>query len=290
MNITFIGLGIMGQAMASNLLKNKTPLIVYNRSLEKTEPLKALGAKVATNIAEAVSDADLVISMLADPIAVRELFFASDGVLSHMKAEATWIDCSTVDPNFSRKAAVLAQEQNILFIDAPVAGSKPQAEAAVLSFFVGASHQTIAPFENILLQMGQKIIPFEKVGQGSAFKMVVNMLLGQAMVVFSEAIQLGLKLGIDPDFLLNTLPKLPVTAPFTAFKTDNIRSNEYPAEFPLELMLKDLRLATASYTDAGKRLPMAEAAKAQFEAADQAGLGRADFSAVHQYLAALSTK
>ena len=169
-------------------------------------------------------------------------------------------------------------------LNTPAAGSKLQAAAGVLSFFVGTTKEEIAPYEELLLKMGQKVIPFGKVGQGSAFKMVVNMLLGQSMVIFSEALRLGMALDIDEEFLLNTLPKLPVTAPFTAFKTDNIRSNSYEPHFPLELMLKDMRLATQSYSHEGKRLPMAEKAKALFEKAAEAGLGRLDFSAVHKEL------
>ena len=110
------------------------------------------------------------------------------------------------------------------------------------------------------------------------------MLLGQSMIVFSEALQLGSALGIDQEFLLNTLPKLPVTAPFTALKTDNIRTESYEPHFPLELMLKDMRLATQSFENNGKRLPLAESAKALYEQANEAGLGRADFSAIHEYL------
>ncbi|MDC7998118.1 NAD(P)-dependent oxidoreductase [Gilvibacter sediminis] len=284
MKITFIGLGIMGQAMATNLLKNGTALTVYNRSLEKAEPLKALGATVAQSAKEAVAEADLVISMLADPSAVEQTFLSESGILKHMKSGSTWIDCSTVDPEFSRLSAAAAQKSGVAFIDAPVAGSKPQAEAAVLSFFVGTTAEGIAPFESLLLQMGQKVIPFDTVGHGSSFKMVVNMLLGQSMVIFSEAIQLGTALNIDPEFLLKTLPKLPVTAPFTALKTDNISNNTYPTHFPLEHMLKDLRLATQAYSSAGKRLAVAETVKAQFEGAAEAGRTRQDFSAIHAYL------
>lgn len=281
MNITFIGLGIMGREMVTNLLETQISLTVYNRTLETAKAFKAKGAKVALTLSEAVSDADLVISMLSTPAAVEQVFLSADGALSKMRSGSTWIDCSTVDPAFSRKCDQIANQHKINFTDAPVAGSKPQAAAAALSFFTGATEEQIQPYKEILLAMGQKVIPFDKVGQGSAFKMVVNMLLGQSMVIFCEALELGNSLDLDQDFLLNTLPKLPVTAPFTAFKTDNIRSGNYPPDFPLELMLKDMRLATFAYANEGKRLSMAETAKSAFERANEAGYGRADFSAVY---------
>ncbi|MEM6768962.1 MAG: NAD(P)-dependent oxidoreductase [Bacteroidota bacterium] len=285
MKVTFIGLGIMGSRMAANLLKQGTELTVWNRTLAAANIPELQGATVADSIQGAVAGAEVVFSMLSTPEAVATCFFGKTGALAKMDQGAMWVDCSTVNPAFSRRAAQEANTAKVRFIDAPVAGSKPQAEAAQLAFFLGADSATFAPIRHCLEAMGTKIIPFGTAGQGSAFKMVVNMMLAQSMVVFSEAVLLGERLGIDREFLLNTIPKLPVIAPFTAFKADAIRHDDYAVNFPLELLLKDLHLATTSAYAVGQPLPLANLTKELYAAANRAGLGREDFAAVFRQLA-----
>ncbi|MEL7160245.1 MAG: NAD-binding protein, partial [Bacteroidota bacterium] len=176
---------------------------------------------------------------------------------------------------------------DVRFVDAPVAGSKPQAAGAQLAFFVGAGAEddllvSIRPF---LESMGAKVITFGQVGQGSAFKMLVNVMLAQSMVIFSESVLLGETLGLDRDFLLNTLPGLVVSAPFTKFKAEMIRADDYEVQFPLEWMHKDIHLATTTAYEAGRPLLLANLTKEIFAAARAAGMGRLDFSAVHRQLA-----
>jgi len=158
------------------------------------------------------------------------------------------------------------------------------AEDAQLAFFLGAGADTVESIRPDLELMSAKIIPFGKVGQGSAFKMVVNMMLAQSMVVFSEALQLGESLGVEREFLLNVIPGLPVIAPFTRFKVDAIRKNQYDVNFPLELILKDLHLATLSAYEVNQPLPLANLTKELYAGANKAGMGGLDFAAVHRFL------
>ncbi len=285
MNITFAGLGIMGSRMAANLLKQNFSVTVWNRSPAATEPLRELGATVAASLPEAVRDADLVISMLATPEVVASLFLVPGGALETMQKNAFWLDCTTVNPSFSRRCAAAAQERGLRFVDAPVAGSKPQAAAAQLAFFVGATAAEIAPFRPLLEAMGNKIIPLRERGQGAAFKMLVNIMLAQSMLIFSEAVLLGEKLGLGKDFLLDVLPGLVVSAPFTKFKAEMIRADNYDVQFPLEWMHKDLHLAGITAYEEGQPLYLAGLTKEIFAAAREAGMGRLDFAAVHRYLA-----
>ena len=136
MNVTFLGLGIMGSRMAANLLKNGVSLTIYNRSIDKTKELEANGAAVAASPAEAVKEADVVFSMLSKPEVVAEVAGGEAGFLTTMKPNALWVDCTTVNPSFSLEARQMAQDHQVRFLEAPIAGTKPHAANAELVFFV----------------------------------------------------------------------------------------------------------------------------------------------------------
>ncbi len=284
MKITFLGLGIMGSRMAANLLKSGVNLTVWNRTPAAVNTPELTRAKSMVNLQDSVRDADVVYSMLSTPEVVRECFFGEDGAMKAMKANALWVDCTTVNPSFTRTVAEEAQKMNIQFFDAPVAGSKPQAEAAQLAFFVGANDAKILPIKPHLEAMGAKVVPFGKVGLGSAYKMLVNVMLAQSMVIFSESVLLGEALGLDRNFLLDMIPSLPVIAPFTKFKKEAMRNDDYPVNFPLEWMHKDLHLATLTAYEADQPLYLANLTKEIYAGAKRDGMGRLDFSAVHRYL------
>lgn len=295
MKITFIGLGIMGTEMATHLLthskEHNFELTLYNRSQEATKELENKGAKVAKSVKEAVQDADIVFSMLANPEAVESVFFGENETnnenakaLSSMKQNAFWVDCSTVNPSFSLKSFEQAKKHNIKFIDAPVAGSKPQAKNKELVFFVGAKKEELEKIEPYLLLMGSKIIPLGEIGKGSSFKMIVNIMLAQSMLIFSESVLLGEAMGLSREFLLDTLPNLAVSAPFTKFKAEKIKEDDYEVQFPLELMHKDLHLATLTAYEKNQTLFLANLTKEVFADAKKEGLGRLDFSAIHKFL------
>lgn len=284
MKITFVGLGIMGSRMAANLLKNGVDLTVFNRSKAPVKALVAKGAKTAATLGEAVANADIVFTMLSTPEVVRQTFLDENGALTKMKRKALWVDCTTVNPSFSKTAETIATHQGIRFVDAPVAGTKPHAENALLSFFVGANGELLEEIHPYLNMMGQKIIPLDSIGQGASFKMLVNIMLAQSMVIFSEAVLLGEKMGLDKDFLLNVLPSLVVTAPFTKFKANMIKNDSYEVMFPLEWMHKDLHLAAVTAYELQQPLYLANLAKEIFAEANKKGMGRLDFAAVHRYL------
>ncbi len=284
MKITFIGLGIMGSRMAANLLKSDVALTVYNRSEEPTKLLEQGGAKVAATIPEAVADADIVFSMLSTPEVVRTVFLGENGALMQMKKGAIWADCTTVNPSFSMEAKVMADQYGIHFLDTPVAGTKPHAENAELVFFVGGNAEKLISIQAYLDMMSKKVMHLGEVSKGASFKMLVNVMLAQSMLIFSETVLLGEKMGLDKDFLLNALPNLVVSAPFTKFKAEMIRANDYSVQFPLEWMYKDLHLATTTAYEHQQPLYLANLTKEVFAAATQNGMGRLDFAAIHQYL------
>lgn len=285
MKVTFIGLGIMGSRMAKNLLQHDTDITVYNRSKAPVETLVEMGAKTAASPNEAVQDADVVFTMLSTPEVVESVALTADGFLKYMSPETIWVDSSTVNPNFSRKAAAIAKRNNVQFLDAPVAGTKPHAENAELVFFVGGEKSALTTVEPLMNRMGKKVMHIGKIGMGASFKMLVNAMLAQSMLIFAEAVQLGEKMGMDKDFLLNSLPNLVVSAPFTKAKAEMIRNDDYSVMFPLEWMQKDLHLAALTAYEHQQPLYMVNVAKEIYAAAIQEGFSREDFAAVYKVIA-----
>lgn len=284
MKITFVGLGIMGCRMASHLIAQDLNVTVFNRSKAAVDELVAAGANTAETLSAAVADADIVFSMLSTPEVVKTTFWGADGALTHMKGGAVWVDCTTVNPSFSRESAQVAQQHGVSFVDAPVAGTKPHAEKAELAFFVGGTAEQVAIIRPLLEHMGNKIMHAGDTGKGAAFKMLVNIMLAQSMLIFSEATLLGEKLGFDKDFLLSTLPNLVVSAPFTKSKAEMVRQGDYEVQFPLEWMHKDLHLATLTAYELNQPLYLANLTKELYAEARRKGMGRLDFAAIHRFL------
>lgn len=284
MKITFIGLGIMGSRMATNLAQNNVKLTVYNRTKYENNLFKDSNVVVANSIESAVQEADIVFSMLSTPNAVENVFFGKEKALNSMKKDAIWIDCSTVNPSFSLKAFKEAKLNNVQFLDAPVAGSKPQAQNAELVFFVGGDKKTLSKVEPYLNFMGKKVLQIGGTGKGTSFKMLVNIMLAQSMLIFSEAVLFGEKMGIEKEFLLDLLPNLVVSAPFTKFKAKGIKNKNYEVQFPLEWMHKDLHLATLTAYEENQPLFLANLTKEIYADANKNGLGRLDFSAIFKHL------
>ena len=284
MNVSFIGLGIMGSRMAHNLLANGVSLTVYNRTASAMEPLVAAGAQAAPSAQACVEAADIVFTMLATPEVVAEVAFGQEGFVGKMKPRALWIDCSTVDPTFTRSMGKTAVEAGIRFLEAPVAGSKPQAAAAQLAFFCGGDVSIVEEVKPLLLYMGGKVLPLGEVGMGASLKVLINSMLAQSMLVFAETVALGERLGMSPEFLLDFLPNLPVIAPFVKAKVEKMKTGVYDADFPLSWMQKDLHLVCKAAYEADTPLLLANMAKEAFMAAKQGGFAQNDFSAIYAYL------
>jgi 3-hydroxyisobutyrate dehydrogenase/glyoxylate/succinic semialdehyde reductase len=285
MKIGFIGLGIMGSRMAANLQRKGHELVVYNRTRPKADPLIANGAVWAQTPADVAGQAAVVITMLAKPDAVAETaLLGKYGFLHRLAANSLWIDCSTVNPSFSRLMAAEAKQRKVRFIDAPVAGSKGPAEQGQLIFFVGGENADVEEARPLFEAMGKAVFHVGGHGMGTAMKMVNNIILAQAMAAFSEAMVLGESLGIAREQLLNTLLSSPVVAPFLAFKRSKIEEGKFDPEFPLQWMHKDLQLAADTAYETGAVIPLANLTKEIYALAVKNGLGEQDFSAVYKVL------
>jgi len=285
MKIGFIGLGIMGSRMAENLRKKGHELVVHNRTRDKAQPLLANGAAWADSPAEVARNVKVVVTMLSKPDAVAEVaLLGKRSFLETLMPNSLWIDCSTVNPSFSKLMAGEAKERSVRFLDAPVGGSKGPAEQGQLLFFVGGDAKDVEAAKPLLDCMGKAVFHVGGHGMGSAMKMVNNILLGQAMVAFSEALAFGEALGMTKQAMFDVLAASPVMAPFLNFKRQKIEKGDYSAEFPLQWMHKDLHLAAETAYETGAALPCANVAKELFALAMREGLGDQDLTAVYTVL------
>jgi 3-hydroxyisobutyrate dehydrogenase-like beta-hydroxyacid dehydrogenase len=284
MRIGFIGLGIMGSRMAANLQKHGYAMVVFNRTCSKAEPLRKQGATVAESPARVAAQADMLFTMLSQPEAVEQMALCSDGFLNHLRANTTWIDCSTVNPSFSKKMAAEAARRKVRFLDAPVTGSAPVAADGKLVFWIGGEASDLQVVRALLLCLGTKIVHVGTNGSGSAMKLVINLLLGVSMAAFAEAIALGEGLGLQSRVIFDALNGMPQVAPFLLSKRQNIEDGNYPAQFPLAWVQKDLHLASVSAYESGVALPLTNSAKEIYRLAMRNGHANEDFSAVCDYL------
>lgn len=284
MNIGFIGLGIMGSRMAGHLVNAGHEVIVHNRTKSKADDLIAKGATWADSPAHVAKNTDLMITMLAHPQAVEATALGNDGFLDVLESGKLWIDSSTVNPSFSKRMAEHATAKGIRFLDAPVAGSKNQAQEGVLAFIVGGDTNDVEEATPLFEVMGNRVVHVGGHGMGASLKIVVNYLLAGAMATFAEGMVLGESLGVSQELMLKVLIGGPVVPPFMAGKQSKLESGDYDPEFPLQWMQKDVQLATETAYETGVAMPVANVTKELFQLANRAGLGDLDFSAIYQYL------
>jgi 3-hydroxyisobutyrate dehydrogenase-like beta-hydroxyacid dehydrogenase len=284
MKIGFIGLGIMGSRMAANLQRQGNSLVVFNRTRAKAEPLLGPCGSFADSPAKLAGQVDLLFTMLAHPDAVEQAALGANGFLGQFRPNSVWVDCSSVNPSFSKRMAVQAARRDVHFVDAPVTGSAPVAAEAKLTFWVGADGPDLERIRPLLLCMGNRIVPTGGHGTGTSMKMVINLLLGNAMAAFAEAMALGEGLGLSPDLLFDSVLGTPVVAPFLAAKRDKIDNRNYEAEFPLRWMQKDMHLAAVSAFEAGVAMPLTNVAKEMYRLAMRDGHADDDFSAIYEFV------
>ena len=286
MNIGFIGLGIMGSRMAANLQKCGHSLAVYNRTREKAQPLLAKGAAWADSPATLAAQAEVIFTMLAHPDAVEKAALGKDGFLPRLSPGRIWVDCSTVNPSFSKKIACDAAARDVHFLGAPVTGSKAQAAEAKLIFWVGGEPADLEACKPLLQCMGNQIVYCGGQGMGASLKMVMNQLLGTVMAAFAEGLVLGESLGLSRQVLFEELLNGPAAAPFLAVKRERIEKDNYDsADFPLRWLQKDLHLVSVSAFETGAAMPITNVAKEVYRLAIREGDGDMDFCAIYSYLA-----
>ena len=279
-NVAILGLGTMGSGMAANLLKVGFPLCVYNRTRTKAQPLIDAGARSASTPAEAVKDASVIISMLADDAASREVWLGENGALAAAKKTAILIESSTVSPAWIAELAKQAEQRGLDLLDAPVTGSRTQAEAGQLSFLVGGKDTTLEAATPVLQAMSKEIVHLGPIGSGAKMKLINNFLCGVQVASFAEGIIWIERSGLDRDKALSILKAGAPGSPLLGAISARMVSQNYTVNFLLKLMTKDLLYAQNEAELSNVDLKTAEVARSLFAAAIDQGFGDQDMSSV----------
>ena len=271
LTVAFLGLGRMGTAMAAHVLTGGHALTVWNRSPGRAGALVARGAREAGSVAAAVRSADAVVLMLSGPDSVREVLAE---VVAAARPGTLVVDSTTIGPAAARDNAATCAAAGLRYVDAPVAGTVGPATDGTLGVLAGASEGDFADAEPLLHLWGDpgRVRRVGEVGAGSALKLVVNQGIGVLAAGLGEALALGGTLGLDRRLLLDVLAAGPYGW-VLGQKRAALEAGEFPAQFSLDLLVKDLGLAV----DAGEGLAVTEAARRVAEDAARAGRGAQDY-------------
>jgi 3-hydroxyisobutyrate dehydrogenase len=285
MKIAFIGLGNMGGGMAANLVKAGHEVSAYDLSQDALARAQESGCATFGAIADAVTEAEAVVTMLPNGAIVKAVYTAD--VIGKAPAGALFLDCSTIDLATAREVADLAQAAGYEMVDAPVSGGIAAANGGTLTFMVGGTDEAFGKAQAVLEPMAKAVIHAGAIGSGQVAKMCNNMLLAIHMIGTCEALALAQKAGLDPQKFYEISSKstgycwsLNDYTPAPGIGAKSPADNDYQGGFASALMLKDLRLAMGGAQTSGATVPMGEHATKIYEAFVEAGNGGKDFGAI----------
>jgi 3-hydroxyisobutyrate dehydrogenase-like beta-hydroxyacid dehydrogenase len=273
--VAVIGLGGMGSRMARRLLDAGHELIVWNRTMEKAQPLVELGATAAESPADATRRAEAAIIMVADPQALQEVTEGPDGVAEGASEETTVIQMSTVSLVATSRLQSVLEPSGAGLLDSPVLGSHTEVESGTLKVFAGGSDELIERWTPLLSALGS-VIRVGPIGAGTAAKLVANSTLLGALGVLGEALAVAQKLGLPQEVAFDVLAATPIAAQAER-RRPAIESGEFPPRFSLRLALKDANLILEA---SGTELRLIESVREWLAEADEASWGDKDYSAL----------
>lgn len=288
-SLAFIGLGNMGAGMCTNLVKAGHTVAAFDLNTDAVQAVAARGARAATSVADAVKDAEVVVSMLPAGRHVLDVYFGPDGVCHNARRDTLLIDCSTIAVTEAREAHIQAERCGLIMVDAPVSGGVAAAEAGTLTFMVGGDAKAFERAQAILAGMGRNIFHAGGPGNGQAAKIANNMLLAISMIATCEAFNLAERLGLDAEtfFRISSVSSgqcwsmtsyCPAPGPVPASPANR----DYRPGFAVAMMLKDLHLAADAARAAGAEIRLGEHAERIYQALSDRGLDGLDFSGVMQ--------
>lgn len=284
MSVALLGTGTMGAGMARNLLKAGFAVTVYNRTRAKAEPLAAQGATVADTAAEAVRGAQVIVSMLADDEASRAAWKGEGGALDAAQEGAVLVESSTVSPDWIEELGALGAARGLHVLDAPVTGSRVQAEEGQLTFLVGGGEEALGRVRPVLEAMSKEVVHLGPAGSGARMKLLNNFLCGVQVASLAEGMSWLERSGLDREQALQLLRKGAPGSPLLSAISARMVSRDYSVNFLLRLLAKDLQYAHAAAAQAGAELTTAANALRLFERAMAAGHGGEDMAAVVEVL------
>jgi len=274
MRVAFLGLGIMGRPMALNLVKAGHEVAVWNRTPKEVE-----GARVAGSPADAATGAEVVWVCVSDTQAVESVLFGTQGAAETVSDGAIIVDSSTISPMATRKFAERVRGRGVSYIDAPMTGSKTGAESGTLIFIIGGEEAAIDRIKPLLAAMGKKIFRMGETGKGQAAKLAMNLQIAMIYEGFAEALTLAAKLGLDAETLIPLVQASMVNSGVVDYKAPFVLNRDFSANFPLRLMLKDIRLTLEAAKEARVKLPGLETVEEIYDLSAEDGNADLDYAA-----------
>jgi len=275
MRVAFLGLGIMGRPMATNLVKAGNEVTVWNRTPGKSVD----GARVASTPAEATQGAEVVWMCVSDTKAVEAVLFGSNGVETSIASGAIVVDSSTISPSATLQFAQRLSAKGVDYVDAPMTGSKVGAENGTLIFIVGGKEATLERLNPLFAAMGKIFFRMGDTSKGQAAKLVMNLQIALIYQGFAEALTLGTKLGVDAGTLIPLINASMVRSGVVDYKAPFVLNRDFSQNFPLRLMHKDIRLALDAAKEARVKLPGLETVEEIYEMATEDGHENLDYAA-----------
>jgi len=265
--VGFVGLGVMGQPMAKNVLRGGFPLVVFNRTASRAVPLVKRGARQVNSARAAAEASDILVTMLADSATVEAVVFGQDGILSGLRPGSVLIDMSTGSPDTARNVAVAVRKKGADFLEVPVSGSVNLAQAGTLTLVAGGREGTFERCRPLLSAMGEAMFHVGEVGMATQLKLSLNLMVAGMMQVLAESLVLGVKAGLNPTTMLEVIGASAVRSPLYSFKGEALCKRDFSTTFTLKNMVKDLNLILNSGEKLGVFLPTTAVVKQLFGAA-----------------------
>ena len=275
MRVAFLGLGIMGHAMATNLAKAGHEVTVWNRTPGKFVE----GAGIAPTPAAAAQGAEVVWLCVSDTAAAEQVLFGTDGVEQSLTAGMIIADSSTISPTATVKFAERVRGKGAAYVDAPMTGSKIAAGNGTLVFMVGGEGSDIDRLNPLFAAMGKKIFRMGEVGKGQATKLAMNLQIALIFEGFAEGLTLATKLGVDPQQLVHLIGATMVHSGVVEYKAPFVLQHDFTPNFPLRLMHKDILLALDAAKEARVKLPGLETVEEIYEMSTEDGHRDLDYAA-----------
>jgi 3-hydroxyisobutyrate dehydrogenase len=278
--VAILGLGIMGSGMARRLLSQGFPLTVYNRNRQKCAPFISEGALAADKPREAASRSQIVISMVSNDEASREIWLGENGALAGACTGSLLIESSTLSSDWIRELAARASERHCLFLDAPVTGTKPHAASGELLFLVGGSDEAVSAAQPVFSVLGREAFHLGPIGSGTLMKLVNNFICGVQAASIAEGLRLIDAGGLNRTKAMSILTGGAPGSGIVKRVAERVAANEFTPNFMLRWMAKDLSYAVKEASEKKISLQTAVAALSIFQRAVAEGRGDEDFSAV----------
>ncbi|HUS19300.1 MAG TPA: NAD(P)-dependent oxidoreductase [Terriglobales bacterium] len=279
MRVAFLGLGIMGSGMASNLVKHGHQVTTWNRSPKQVE-----GATSAQSPKAAVEGAEAVWICVSDTAAVEQVLFGAEGAAEALRPGIVVADSSTISPVASEKFAERIRAKGADFVDAPVTGSKIGAKEGTLIFIAGGKQESVERLDPLFKAMGKQVIHVGDNGKGEAAKLAMNLMIVLIYEGFIEAMMLAKNLGVDQKALFSLIQASMVRSGVVDYKMPFVEKRDFTPNFPLRLMHKDIRLMLEAAQATSTRLPGLEKIKEIYDEAHEAGLSELDYASTLQIL------